>query len=366
MAIQNSVRALDGYKKVKGRHCISISLGESLINRYPYFIENDFDESMFFGLDCGIDLVYHKMGPDKYPPYFVGGRYYDWVKDFSRITGIRYTRHTTEDEEAAWLALKAELDKGIPVMIEVDKFEIDHWNRVVGYMDVGGHLIVAVAYDENGVYISDDCPFDPAPFHYITHEELRSSRNSKMYWNPPQNAWYSFELPERMPSLQDMVKTAIASNAERYLNRSELGTINTGIEGLRRLKDEIGGWDKELDFKIKSTRSGKAMDALSYQMMIMSKTIHTGGAGGGGNFRILYSRFLNRAASILNDDRLLQASETLLQSAQCWERMSNLIDENQNSIAENWGSMSKVFTGLLEHIIAIEGDVFRKLVQFTS
>lgn len=363
MDTENKSMLLKKFRSIDGKHCITKALGEIILNRSELFDEETCNEALLFGLDCGVDFVYRVMGENRHPPVFMGGRYCNWLRDFSEITGIGIYRNTTVDEEYAWTELKAQLDKGIPVLLEVDKYQIEYWKQIVGYEDYGGHLIVAVAYDDKAVYVSDQCCADADIIQKVSFSDLRNARKSPLFWKAPENSWYTFDFPKKLPAIEGMIKAAVKRNAERFLYPPG-GEAVTGIKGLRLCAKEVPEWESWLNYKIKSSRSQQYVPAFDYQLFKVMKIIHGGRIAGGGNFRLIYAEFLHKAAMILNSKHLLHISEQFMESAQKWIRIYEIINENEMSEFNyrNGTGILKDIQSVLCRIADMEENLFHQLL----
>ncbi|ASA25749.1 BtrH N-terminal domain-containing protein [Paenibacillus donghaensis] len=325
---QSSImEVLGNYKTIKSSHCITKSLAEIMLNCSKLIPEKLCNDAMMFGLDSGLDFVYRVLGKDKYPPVFIGGRFCNWIDNFADTTSIRINKKSTNNNAHAWQSLKNSLDSGIPVMLEVDKYCLQYWKQKVGYEDYGGHLVVAVSYDENYVYISDECGKEEK-FQKVPLDELSAARNSTLFWKKPNNIWYEFDFPKEIPSIETMIKTSIKKNVERILNPPRI-EAQTGINAMRQCAKDLLSWVDWFDFSIYVHKDKIEVPALDYELFKIMKIIHGGNIGGGGNFRFLYANFLKQSADIIQSDRVREASYDFSLSGEKWIKIHDMINRNE-------------------------------------
>ena len=255
---------LKEFDKIYGSHCITQALMEVMFNTTNLFSKEVFNESVFFGLDASIDFVFRDLGKEHIPHIFIGGRRTTWLDIFPSVTEIKIVRNTVKDNKIAWEKLKDSLDRKIPVILEVDKYQIDYWRKTIGPEDYGGHLIVAIAYDQGGIYVSDQCRSNDE-FKKISYYELEQARSNELYWKPPQNSYYTFEIPDKLPDNMEMVMRAIQVNSRSMINGSITDAKN-GLKAYEVFLENLEKWEDILNYNIRNPKTGETICALDYEL----------------------------------------------------------------------------------------------------
>ena len=353
------------YKKVFGTHCITQSLIEVMLNTINLFDEDMLTEPMFFGLDASLDFVYKLMGMGHIPHVFIGGRRTTWLDEFPKVTGIQIQRNEVQDKKEAWENLKAKLDCGIPVVLEVDKYQIGYWRKIIGPEDYGGHLIVAVDYDEEGVYISDQCRSDEK-FMKVTFLELEDARSNKLFWKAPDNAYFSFTFPEKLPDKKEMIQRAIQINSHSMINGS-IEDAKNGLGAYQDFMDSLNTWEDILDYQMASPKTGELINALDYELFKIKKLVHEGNIGGGGNFRYLYAKFLINAAGMTGISEYKTLAKQFMISAEKWKEIAQIISANEEYefYYRNKTVLLKKMHSQVNEIRKIEEQAFRQLQELS-
>jgi len=305
-----------------GFHC-----GSSALRDVFEFHGHKFSEDMVFGLDCGLGFAYWPV-KGAVPPIFVGGRGSRGIEDVCRILGIRWDRKTTTSAKKAWQAVKELIDNDVPVMLQVDMFYLDYWRGATGHF--GGHAIVLAGYDEERgeAYVTDvrskkiDAKRKEDGLFVTSLESLAEARSSTFKPFPPRNAWFTFSFPKELAPLEKAIKTAIRSNAKRFLNPL---IRNLGVKGIRRFADQVVKWPDIIRGTVYDPIQFKAqISMLKLNLFLAYAFIEEAGTGGG-LFRRMYSRFLREAGQILRVEILEEAGNFMTKSADIWTGIANVL-----------------------------------------
>src|SRR5690554_946627 len=111
------------FQKYGGLHCESTTTG-SLLKQSGI----DLSEAMVFGLGEGINFIFWKISIMSLP--FIGGR----SKQFTLTTklcenlGLDLDVRETSSKKKAWTNVKENLDKGIPVGLQLDCFHLEYFS----------------------------------------------------------------------------------------------------------------------------------------------------------------------------------------------------------------------------------------------
>ena len=295
-----------GYRHVPGNHCGSTALRNLLA-----FHGVEMTEEMAFGLGAGACFYFVPMDGAS-PSRFTNGRTSRLEEQFVELTGAPLELRTFDDADASWDGARGVVEGGAPVLLLTDLYYLDHYGKSAHFP---GHAVVLAGFDDEAAYLSDTA------FEELQTTSLASLREARHAQHPV------FPLAGHMLVAADgaagfdpraAIPAAIRRCAERMLD-PPLGDYE-GLPGLRRFAAEVGSWPEVLEDWRWSAR-------FAYQ------TIERRGTGGG-NFRLMYSRFLRAAgfleAGLAEDaaaawtrlaEELLAASEEQSPSPEVWERV---------------------------------------------
>jgi Butirosin biosynthesis protein H, N-terminal/Domain of unknown function (DUF4872) len=256
-----------GYRHVPGNHCGSTALRNLLA-----FHGTGISEEMALGLGAGVSFYYVVM-EDSSPSRFTNGRTGRLEEQFVELTGAPLRLETFDDEAAAWQAARGTVDSGRPAILITDLYYLDHYGSSAHFP---GHAVVLAGYDSDVVYLSD-----------TGFEELQTTRLGGLararHGDHPvfPLAGHMFTVPDgaEVGDLAAAAPPAIARCARGMLE-PELGDLQ-GIPALRRLAAEVGDWPEQAE-------DWRWCARFLYQVIERRGT-------GGGNFRLMYSRFLEEA-----------------------------------------------------------------------
>lgn len=314
-------KMIKGFVHRQGVHCDSSALRD--IFEYHGF---KFSEPMIFGLGSGLGFVYWKSKQIPFP--FVGGRVRNLAENLCSTLGVAMKIDKTASKRRAYETLKDLISRDIPVMIHVDM----PYLKYLGLPEeahFGAHSVVVAGIDEEEevVYIADT---NFRELQTATLEELKKARSSKAKPFPPQNKWFTFKFPSELHPIDDTIKRAVELTLQNMLNPP---IKNLGIKGIRHFAGEILRWPMEYSPR---------RYAFGCEMVY----IYLEEAGtGGGCFRYLYSRFLEEAGKLLENEHLVALSKGYYKVGEKWTKVARLIrDMPQTRVANS----RKVKTLLLE------------------
>ncbi len=256
-----------GYRHVPGNHCGSTALRNLLA-----FHGLEMSEEMALGLGAGISFYYVALEGSS-PSRFTNGRTGRLEDQFVELTGAPLRLETFEDPDAAWDAARSAIDSGRPAILITDLYYLDHYGSSAHFP---GHAVVLAGYDSEVAYLSDTA-FDELQTTRL--EGLAQARHGDHPVFPL--AGHMFTVPDgsEVRDLSAAAPAAIARGARGMLE-PELGDFQ-GLPALRRFAAEVGGWPEEAE-------DSRWCARFLYQVIERRGT-------GGGNFRLMYSRFLEEA-----------------------------------------------------------------------
>ena len=257
------------YRHVPGNHC-----GSTALRNLLGFHGIEISEEMAFGLGAG-PCFYYIVLDGQSPSRFTNGRTSRLEESFLAITEVPLRLHTDANADASWSFAKDAVDDGRPVLLLTDLYYLDHYGRSAHFP---GHAVVLAGYDEELAWLSDTAFED---LQTTSLESLREARHSQQPIFPLEG--HAIDLPEGVElSREDLLAhapAAIANAAERMLE-PPLGDYE-GLPALRRFAAEVGDWPD-------------AAEDWQWCARFLYQVIERRGTGGG-NFRKMYSRFLEEA-----------------------------------------------------------------------
>jgi len=262
---------LPGYRHIPGNHCGSTALRNLLA-----FHDVEVSEEMAFGLGAGACFFYIAMDGQS-PSRFTNGRAARLEENFVELTGAGLVLRTDEDTDAAWSMARETLDSGRPAILITDLYHLDHYGNSAHFP---GHAIVLAGYDDEVAHLSD------TGFEELQTTRLENLAKARSEGNPIfPLAGHMFELPEGAElSRADLLAAAPRAIewAAKEMLEPTMGEYQ-GVPALKRLAAEVGDWPQ-------------AAEDWQWCARFLYQVIERRGTGGG-NFRLMYSRFLEEAGS---------------------------------------------------------------------
>src|SRR3954447_13130497 len=255
-----------GYRHVPGNHCGSTALRNLLT-----FAGLEITEEMAFGLGAGACFYFVPMDGQS-PSRFTNGRTSRLEEQFVELTGAPIELQTFDDPQESWEAARASVAAGHPALLLSDLYYLDHYGRSAHFP---GHAVVLAGFDSEVAYLSD------TGFEELQTTTLDSLAQARHAQHPV------FPLAGHMFTVSDLAgfdpATAIPAAVEMCAKRMmepQLGDYE-GLPGLRQFAAEVGNWPEVVD-------DWQWCARFNYQVIERRGT-------GGGNFRLMYSRFLEEA-----------------------------------------------------------------------
>lgn len=264
-----------GYRHVPGNHCGSTALRNLLAHHGV-----ELSEEMAFGLGAGACFYFVAMegipGRETFSPSrFINGRTSRLEEQFVELAGAPLELETFDDAEASWAAARARVEAGVPALLLTDLYYLDHYGTSAHFP---GHAVVLAGFDEEVAYLSD-----------TAFEELQTTRLDNLH-RARHSRHPVFPLAGHMLVAgsglagfdpRHAAPAAIARCAGRMLEPA-MGEFE-GLPALRRFAAEVGDWPDLLD-------DWRWTSRFTYQVIERRGT-------GGGNFRLMYARFLAECAA---------------------------------------------------------------------
>jgi hypothetical protein len=258
---------LAGYCHLPGNHCGSTALRNLLA-----FDGVEISEEMALGLGAGVCFYYLHLDGQS-PSRFTNGRVGRLEEQFLELTGEPLAFETFDGPEQSWEAARTALDAGRPALLITDLYYLDHYGNSAHFP---GHAVVLAGYDGEVAYLSDT-GFEELQTTRL--ENLARARHGSHPVFPLDGQMLTVPEPELLVDPRVAADRAIARNAKQMIEPA-LGEFE-GLPALRRFAAELPRWPQELEDWQWSAR-------FCYQVIERRGT-------GGGNFRLMYSRFLAEA-----------------------------------------------------------------------
>jgi len=258
-------RMVPGYRHTPGNHCGSTAL-RNLLAHHGVAIS----EEMALGLGAGVSFYYVPIEGQS-PSRFTNGRVGRLEEQFIELTGAPIRLETFEDPEASWEAARAAVDSDRSAILLTDLYFLDHYGSSARFP---GHAVVLAGYDSEVAYLSDT-GFEELQTTRL--ENLARARHGKHPLFPLEGHMLTVPEGVEIGDVREASGRAIERNAQQMLD-PPMGEYE-GLLALRRFASEVGDWPQELE-------DWQWCARFCYQVIERRGT-------GGGNFRLMYSRFLS-------------------------------------------------------------------------
>jgi Butirosin biosynthesis protein H, N-terminal/Domain of unknown function (DUF4872) len=253
-----------GYRHQPGHHC-----GSTALRNLLGFHGVEISEEMAFGLGAGACFYYVTL-EGRSPSRFTNGRAARLEENFLELTGAELRLETDEDPEQSWGLARDVVDSGRPAILLTDLYHLDHYGKSAHFP---GHAVVLAGYDDELAYLSDTA------FEELQTTRLEHLARARHEGNP------IFPLAGHMIHLPDGAEPGdLLGAAPRAIERAVSEMLEPELEGfqgisaIERLTAEIGEWPS-------------AAEDWAWCARFLYQVIERRGTGGG-NFRRMYSRFL--------------------------------------------------------------------------
>ena len=280
-----------GYRHRPGNHCGSTALRNLLA-----FHGLPISEEMAFGLGAGACFYYVALDEGS-PSRFSNGRTSRLEEQFVELTETPLELTTEDDPGRAWEIARGVVDSGRPAILLTDLYHLDHYGKSAHFP---GHAVVLAGYDAEVAYLSDTA-FEELQSTRL--ENLARARHAKLPVFPLEGHMLHLPDGEAPGDLRAAIPRAIERCAQRMID-PPLGEYE-GLPALRRFAAEVGGWPAQVG-------DWKWCARFNYQVIERRGT-------GGGNFRLMYSRFLAEAER--------QEAEVCAEAAGRWSDLAEALRE---------------------------------------
>jgi hypothetical protein len=296
------------YRHLPGNHCGSTAL-RNLLGHHGVEIS----EEMAFGLGAGA-CFYYVVLDEHSPSRFTNGRAARLEENFLELTGAPLRLRTDTDPDVSWATARSAVDEGRPVLLLTDLYYLDHYGRSAHFP---GHAVVLAGYDEELAWLSDTSFED---LQTTSLEGLREARHAQQPIFPLEG--HAIDVPDGAEIDRDDLLAHAPRAIERAASRMlepPLGDFE-GLPALRRFAAEVRTWPE-------SAADWQWCARFLYQVIERRGT-------GGGNFRKMYSRFLDEAG--------YEESAIAAEASEDWTRLAlaaRTASEPEQPDPEHWKAL---------------------------
>lgn len=290
---------LAGFRHRPGVHCGSTALADALRARGL-----DLSEPMVFGLGAGLGF-YYLSGPSLSPTHLIQGRQWPLETTACDVLGAPVRERTEDDPARAWQAVTEALSRGLAPILSTDIRFLPYYRTRTPF---NGHRVALAGHDEaRGVALVADTEREglvEVPLADL--ERARASDGQPLGYTG--RLWLEVDAPPRPRPMREAISDAVRRQAKHMLLESNGWA---GVEGLDRFAGELPGWPER----------SAGEDDRAWCLRFAYQSIERRGTGGG-NFRLLYARFLEEAGRHHPGLPRLGLAERMRDLASRWTRLA--------------------------------------------
>jgi len=323
------------FKHKQSAHCEN-GTASNLLQFYGL----ELSEPMIFGIGSGLLFFYFPLLKVNSAPAIsyriFPGHIFEKV---AKRIGFKIKRQKFSSPEKAQQVLDKNLEKGIPTGLQVGVYNLTYFPDEYRFHFNAHNLVVYGK--ENGEYLISD----PVMQHTtrLTEKELEKVRFAKGVLAPKGHLYYPTELPKNI-YLEKAIIKGIKNTCDNMLSPFFI----VGVKAIERVSRHIPFWVKR--YGIQKTNHYLA------QIVRMQEEIGTGGGG----FRFIYGAFLQEAATILNNPKLIELSKEITDIGDAWRNFAleiSRVYKKRSNIINVYNKLSQD----LYQIAQREKEFFKKL-----
>jgi len=260
-------------------------------------------EPMVFGVSAGIFFAYLDSRNLPFPMFVMRNRPGIIPRKLCKRIGADFAMTKFRDPAKAESALRGLIDKGVPVAVQVDIFEMSYFPAHMR-VHFNGHFVTVTGYDDTS-YTLSDC-YAPGPT-VVPREALNKARFARGMMAPHGFMFHARGVPTT-PNLPAAIDKGIK---EASFNMVKLPVPFVGVRGMRLFSRKVLDWPQR----------ARDIDHLSHEIMKIHIFLEEQGTGGGG-FRFMYATFLQQATTLLERDDLAEFSKEMMNIGDKWREIS--------------------------------------------
>ncbi len=279
-------------------HCETGTIS-SILHHYGL----DISEPMVLGIAGGIFFAYLDTPRLAFPTFVPRSKPGDIRKQIAKNLKIQFVTKKFRKPEKAKEYLNTHLSQNIPIVVQVDMFNMDY---IPSYMRAhfNGHFITVVGNDD-GRYQVSDCYYPEIAS--VKQSSLETGRFAKGDLAPGGFCFHPRGIPEK-PDLRPAIIKGIKRAS---YNMTKLPIPFLGVKGIRMFSRKVLDWP---------TRA-RDREHLSHEIAMIHIILEERGTGGAG-FRFMYASFLQEAAAILDNPSLLDMARKMTAIGDRWREIS--------------------------------------------
>ena len=302
-------------------HCESGSTS-NLLNKYDIKAS----EPLVFGIGSGLFFAYFPfLKVQGIPPVTFRSLPGSVLKKCAQRLGFQVKTFHYKDPEKSMDALDDMLRKGIPVGLQTGAYWLPYFPPQLRF-HFNAHTLIVYGVRGDEYLISDPVFDEPV---VCSRADLMKARFSKGMLAPRGKMHYFTQVPHDIdfaPAVRKGIKETC-----KLMTKVPIPII--GVAGIRFLANRMRRWP------VKHGRR-KALLYLGNAIR-MQEEIGTGGGG----FRLMYAAFLQEAAGILKDDRLMEFSRRMTAIGDRWREFavfSSRICKDRSPDGDNFDRLSDI------------------------
>lgn len=343
------------YEHSCGINCETTAQKNTLLN-YDVHI----DEDTLFGLDgtFGFAIFENK---DNSPDVIVG-KSEIFPLNAARLTGISINRIVLSNDSRQLNNIYLHINENKPVIARVE-LGLLPYKKFKKKVCFGGYFVVICGYENNDegnfLILSDNEHIEKQ---YIRVEDFLKAASGKMC--PPINPnreMFVFNSPQHNIKPEKIGPAALRTTVRNYL-KSPMG--NTGISGLKKLKQNLVNWPtlkKGMQVLYDADDNETEIPSIVYQLNQFGRSIAEFGTDGA-LFRSMFSSYLYKLNSYSENPMIYKSAKNMQTSAEKWKQISNhMMAISSNSDTSNIRNAIEISAEVLNEIIELENSSFHML-----
>lgn len=326
--------------KIDFTHNQSAHCENGVVSNLMKYYGFNVSEPMVFGIGSGLLFCYIPFLMVNHAPAItyrtLPGQIF---RKFTNRVGVTIKREKFKNSKKAQERLDENLAKNNPVGLQVGVFHLSYFPEEYRF-HFNAHNMVVYGKETNTYLISDPVMQGVTT---LTEKELEKVRFAKGAFAPKGHLYYPIAFPETM-DLAPAIKKGIRDTCRNMLAPVPI----VGVKGIRYLAKLIRKWPVKKGPKVANHYLG--------QVVRMQEEIGTGGGG----FRYIYAAFLQEAAKILSNDKLIELSKEMTEIGDLWRDFA--VDASR--IYKNRSSQSNAYNTVADQLTVLankEEAFFKKL-----
>jgi len=300
-------------------------------------------EAMAFGIGTGLFFAYLPfVKVNKLPLTTYRCEAGGIFKRVAKRLGCKVETRKFRNPEVSMDVLDEKLEQGIPVGCRTSAYWLPYFPPAFRFHFNAHNLVVFGK--ENDTYLISDPVFPD--IERCPREALMKARFGQGAL-APKGAMFSMA---HVPETSDLAEAIVKGIKEVCRRMLKAPLPIAGVRGIGFLANRLENWPRKLGDQCAILHVG--------QLIRMQEEIGTGGAG----FRFMYAAFLQEAAEVLDNPRLVEISEEMTATGDLWRKSAVIgarICKGRASADESYSAMADV----LRDCASKEARVYKQLME---